>query len=289
MRASAAAQFFEDMKVLEGVLNHLYFDTKNLATTGTGNMIDTGTKLTTYGLVLPWRKKDGSYATESEAAAEYSRLKALGIASKGGYAYKKYASLFLDDSVIEWMFEAKRDDMESDVRGFIAGWDDLRADAQAAAMSMVWNVGQNMFNPSSKSYWPNLSAALKAKDYIKASDNCAVNGTTSERNRRNRKMFFQAARAELFGSDPDICFGTTLKISAANIPNGNPVKPGSHAFFTQCLLRAAGTYTSKVDGLFGNISLTAWTKVTGETAINLKGLQKLVELTKYTVGAEAVG
>lgn len=291
MRTQAQAQFYPEMKLLEGYLSWLYFDTHKppLATTGIGDMIDAGGKLSTYGRTLPWRKKSGAYASEAEADAEYARLSALGISAKGGYAYRQYASLFLDEPVIEWMFGAKRDAMESDVRRFLPGWDDLRADAQLAAMSMVWNVGQNMFNPKSGAYWPNLSAALKAGDYVRAADNCLVNGKTSERNRRNRKMFLQAARAEIFSADPDELFGSAVSISAANVVNKNPAKPGSHAFWTQAVMRVTGHYTLKLDGLFGPKSLAAFKAATGSATVTRAALQKLADDTEWTLGVTVVG
>ena len=149
---------------------------------------------------------------------------------------------------------------------------------------MVWNVGQNMFNPKSGAYWPNLSAALKAGDYVRAADNCLVNGKTSERNRRNRKMFLQAARAEIFSADPDELFGSAVSISAANVVNKNPAKPGSHAFWTQAVMRVTGHYTLKLDGLFGPKSLAAFKAATGSATVTRAALQKLADDTEWTLG-----
>lgn len=293
MHPSASAQFYPEMLLLEasaGPINWLYFDTHKpnpLATTGLGSMLDAGGKLTAYGLALPWRKKSGAYATEAEIAAEYSRLAALGISSKGGYAYKSHAALFLDDEVVQWDFGRKRDSMEANVAGFLPGWESLRADAQLAAMSMVWNVGENMFNPGSRAYWPTLSAALKAEDYVRASDTCLINAKTSERNRRNRRLFLHAARAVIMGEAPDRLFGPRIKVSASHIVNGNPAKPGSHAFFAQAIMRASGHYTLKLDGLFGPRSHESWKAATGEDRPTKAGLDKLVEATRWTLGAEA--
>jgi hypothetical protein len=286
MRPSARAQLYADSVELEGNLNHLYFDTVNLATTGIGCMIDAGAQLTDLGRRLPWRTKTSEYASEADADAEYARLKALGIQAQGGRAYAAHAALFLDDTVIDWLFWREVMAMEKAIAGYLPNWSALRADAQLAAILMAYNVGPNMFNPAAKAYWPNLTAALRDQDYVKASDNCMVNAAPSERNRRDRKMFLQAARAELFGADPDQIFGRTVRISAGAVVNGNPTKPGSHAWWAQAVMHVTGHYTLQLDGLFGDRSLAAFKAATGSAAVTRPALQKLADATKSTLGIE---
>jgi hypothetical protein len=54
--------------------------------------------------------------------------------------------LFLAQSDVQIDFDDRAAGKESAVAAFIPNWPTLPADAQLAAMSMAWNVGENMFN-----------------------------------------------------------------------------------------------------------------------------------------------
>jgi hypothetical protein len=289
MRAAAAAAFYPEMLILEaarGPINWIYADSKLLPTTGIGSLLGSTTGLNAAGLALPWRTKAGDYASEAQVAGEWKQLRGRGVIGDG-YAYEQYATLFLDQTVVVWDFQRRAASMEAGVAGFLPDWHSLRADAQLATMSLVWNVGENVLNPTSPAYWQSLTTPLKAADYVGASDHCLVNGRTSERNRRNRKMFLQSARAELFAADPERLFGAAVRPSAHLIAGSDPNVPGSHAWWAQVLLREAKTYGGPLDGLFGPMSLAAWKAATGEKAPTLAGLTKLCDASKATLGIEA--
>lgn len=298
MRTSAQSQVYPRLLSLEaarGPINWMYFDYRkdkpeqSLLTWGLGSMHDNQTRTgpDAYALSLPWRYQDGSYANESKIQDEYDRLKALGIQSRGGYAYKDEARLFLDQDVVQWDFDRNLAGKIASIRRLVPGFDDWPADAQVALALLVWNTGAGVLDPKSSAYWESLTVPLRTGDFVGAADHCMINKTTSERNRWDRKMFLQAAKCVRFGADPEIFFGTSVKVSASMIVNGNPTKPGSHAFWGQVLLRAIGEYKSALDGLFGPVSLAAWKRATGETTPTLAGLTKLCSQTRSILELEA--
>lgn len=288
MRDSAAAAFYPECLILEasrGPINWMYPDSKDLPTTGIGSLLGTKAALNDAALDMPWRWLNRHWATRAQKQAEWERLRDANI--KGdGYAYEKSALLFLDQADVQIDFNDRAGVKEKALKRFLPNWSNLRADAQLAAMSMAWNAGEHIFDPESPKYWQSLTVPLKAGDYVGASDHCLINGETSERNRRDRRYFLQAARGKVLGTDPDTLAGAVVKVSAASIINGNPTKPGSHAFWAQVLLREAGTYKSALDGLFGPVSLAAWKKATGEATPAKAGLLKLCDQSRWTLGIE---
>lgn len=289
MRTSAAAAFYPEMLIFEaarGPINWMYPDSLKLPTTGIGSLLGTQSGLNNAALDMPWRWKNRHWASRGEKQAEWVRLRDLGIRGDG-YVYESHALLFLDQTDVQIDFGDRTLAKEKAVAGFLPGFGTLRADAQLAVMSIAWNTGEHVFDPTSPKYWQSLTVPLKAGDYVGASDHCLVDGVTSERNRRNRKMFLQCARADLFKADPEHLFGAAVKPSAHMIAGSDPSVPGSHAWWAQVLLREATTYTGPLDGLFGPMSLAAWKAATGEKTPTLAGLTKLCDASKAKLGIEA--
>jgi len=280
MRASVSAVWYTSIKSYEGYTNWLYFDTHNppLATTGVGNMIDAGGKLNDFGLALPWQFKDGTYATEKQISAEYTRLKALGINKQGGYAYKDYAELFLDEDVVKWMVALKTDEFFNILEKFFTEIEMWPADAQLAIMNMAWWMGPNFVNS-----WPNFSAACKAQDWIRASENCTT-VNPSARNPHNVKRFLNAAKVRFGGLDPEVLYDQfdapgLVSISANKVATAKASVYNQDAEYVQRMLAELGFYSVKIDGLFGNMSKTAfanWAKVAKQSnVINVTTLNAL--------------
>ena len=280
MRDSVNAAWFDSIRSYEGYTNWLYFDTHKppLATTGVGNMIDTGNGLSNFGLALPWRDKDGDYATESQIKAEYNRLEALGISAQGGFAYQKHASLFLDESVIKWMVFLKTDEFWSILAKTFPDIEKWPADAQMAIMNMAWWMG-----PRFTDSWPTLTGALRAQDFVKAALNCTT-VNPSARNPHNVARFRNAARVRfLWGTDTaleDRLFGIKPidgmpTVDVSNVIAALPNVKSVDALRVQDMLKVAGAYTSVVDGLFGKLSKAAWNKWSGDKAMTIDTLTKL--------------
>jgi hypothetical protein len=276
MRASAADRFYDEMVLLEGWTNWLYFDTHNppLATTGVGNMIDTGDGLSGFGLSLPWRTKSGNYVRESTVAAEYERLKGLGISAAGGYAYKDSATLFLDQNVVRWMFDRTAASMEKKVSTYFPEWENWTADAQMAVMSGAWNMG-----PAFPESWPNLARLLNLGNWYEAAYAFMINDAPSDRNRRNRVYLLQASLSDYANRDPELFWGwAAVDLSKLIWAIKNPSSVGFNAWWTQAMLRQLAFYTGPLDGKFGPISQAAYRRfcesrkltVTSPTLDNLR-------------------
>ena len=292
MRDSVQAKWYDSIKSYEGYTNWLYFDTHNppLATTGVGNMIDSSNGLTDFGLALPWRFTNGLYATEKQIVAEYNSLKALNISAKGGNAYKQYARLFISEDVVQWMVDNKTSGTWSALKGQLPDIESWPADAQLALLNMAWWMG-----PYFLKSWPNLTAALKAQDWYTASLNCTTINP-SRRNPDNVRRFQNAAKVRYAQGDYETLYDLVsapglLILVTKNVATARADSFSTHAKYVQMMLAKLGFYKSAIDGLFGNVSKTAfanWAKSAKvSTAINITTLTALSKASGFLMPVSA--
>jgi len=187
---------------LEGRLNFMYLDIKQLVTTGIGNLIDP------FSLArdLPWRPKNESDrpATPEEIETEWNFVKSDpdGRSRQGGGSFASVTSLELSDDAVDELVRQKVTQMESFLkrRPEFAEFDDWPADAQLGLLSMAWAMG-----PAFR--FPNFQAACQARDFRTAARESHMNDTNNPglrpRNAANLQLFQSAAEAEEGNLDPD--------------------------------------------------------------------------------------
>ncbi len=195
MRDSVRQAFVAFTAPLEGVVAHMYQDVKGLVTVGIGNLIDP----IQYALVLPFVHADGTYATRDEIAAEWLRIKqAPDLARLGHRAAKRIATLSLTDEGIELVVSRKLAQNDAHLRARFPEWEEWPADAQLATLSMAWACG-----PAFR--FPMLEAALKARDFDLAAQECTINEHGNPgivpRNKANRMLYRNAARVQAYHLD----------------------------------------------------------------------------------------
>ncbi|RZI53879.1 MAG: M23 family metallopeptidase [Pseudonocardia sp.] len=183
---------------LEGYLDFMYLDTKNLVTTGMGNLIDPRSTAE----ALPWYDKNtGEYCSIDEIDAAWDTVKSrTDLASHGGGAFKNVAPLRLTEQAIEALISSKLHEMESylERRPPFTDFQIWPADAQLGLLSMAWGMG-----PAFK--FPKFQSHASVRDWTGAADECRFNpdvGTIKIRNDRNQQLFRNAALVEELGLDP---------------------------------------------------------------------------------------
>src|SRR6478672_6504587 len=156
LRDSVRLAWYDFIKQYEGVCYWIYLDSHRpdtLPTTGVGNLIGTHADLSTYGYSLPFRKKDGRYATEHEIGNEFKKMKALGRIGDG-FAYKPHASLFLDDSVVRWLVENKLKENQSTLDKYFPHRTEAPVGVELVINNMAWLMGPSF--SVANGGWPNL-------------------------------------------------------------------------------------------------------------------------------------
>jgi GH24 family phage-related lysozyme (muramidase) len=136
MKASVMAAFKNFTAKFEGALNYMYTDVKGLVTTGIGNLIDP----LPAALVLPWKRADGSAASQDEITAEWNTVKQAwpGVQSA---ATSSITTLHLTDADVSTMVASKAQENEVTLRRYFPQYDSFPADAQLGILSMSWALG----------------------------------------------------------------------------------------------------------------------------------------------------
>jgi hypothetical protein len=189
----------------------MYQDTKNLITTGIGNLLDTSGKpsptVTPAALRLPWLKADGSRASPNEIAAEWTRIRARpDLAPLGGGRYASVATLHLDDAAIQNLAYGTLKDFEATLMRFFPAYASWPADAQLGLLSMSWGLGPN-FAPG----YPKFTAAANASppNFAIAAEESSMKN--ARRDAVNAVLFSNAAQVVAQNSDPSVLhFPTNL-------------------------------------------------------------------------------
>lgn len=121
----------------EGRCYWMYEDILGYMTTGVGNLLPVS-----LAVQLPWKRKDGTRASEPEIREEYRRLKALDGEKNGGFWYRQHASLFLNDRDVDGLVERKLRTMEAYCHMRLVSLKEWPLDAQCGLLSMCWAMGE---------------------------------------------------------------------------------------------------------------------------------------------------
>lgn len=199
MRASVRKALPIFNEPFEGTVYHMYLDMKGLVTVGQGNLIEP----IQLGWSYPWRRKDGSLASQSEYIAEWNIINSKPELAKDGWtAATRYCNLHLSKEDVESLCYEKMDSNEVFLKQRIPEFDALPADAQLMLHSWAWAVG-----PMAK--YPQMIRLINAKAFGAAANECDINpkvGTIILRNAANRQCLLNAAWARDNGADYDHLF-----------------------------------------------------------------------------------
>lgn len=197
MRDSVRRVFVAFTSPLEGVVEHLYLDTKGLVTVGIGNLVDP----IQYALPLPFvHRNDGRPAQRDEIATEWLDIKNRPeLARLGHRAAREHCRLHLTPDGIDNLVARKLGQNDRFLAARFPEWNEWPADAQLATLSMAWACG-----PAFR--FPMLDAALKAQNFELAAQECTINpqaGTIVTRNAANRTLYRNAARVLAYHLDQE--------------------------------------------------------------------------------------
>jgi len=198
VKAAVREAFIPFTAPMEGVVPYFYQDILGLVTIGIGNLVDP----IEHALTLPLVRPDGVPATRNEIAAEWRRIKAHpDLKTWGHRPAERMTSLRLTDEGIRSVVFAKMDQMVCELVKRFPGWHAWPADAQLATISMSWACGP-WFR------FTTLAEALKAEDWVKASQSCHINEKGNPgivpRNHANKLLYLNAARVVETGRDPEV-------------------------------------------------------------------------------------
>lgn len=222
MRRIVGSVFLDFNDDFEGHCLHPYLDTKGLITTGVGNLIDDSPRSPPWSsaISLPW-KVDWRLISTDEVVRQFVRLKSFAVPEstikewrekhggarlplqlRGGDTddMRAATTMRLTKEDVTVLVRRRLLEMASVVREQFGEFDTWPADAQLALLSVAWARGPNGF----ASGFPNMTAALKRRDFVTAAAECGLAGGYEDRDAANRRCFLAAARCERDGLNPEL-------------------------------------------------------------------------------------
>ncbi|MBA2684752.1 MAG: hypothetical protein H0U66_09700 [Gemmatimonadaceae bacterium] len=211
MRQSVRDAFVRFTSPMEGVVYWMYLDVKGLLTTAIGNLIDP----MQFAMALPWVHFDGTFASRSEIASEWMRVKNDPVAAKRGHRYTEgITQLRLTPSGVDMVVSKKLEQMGQYLASRFPDLEEWNACAQLATLSMSWACG-----PAFR--FPALDQCLRARDFDGAAVHCTINEAgnpgVKPRNVAMRILYRNAARVQAFHLEPDL-LNWTSDLSVADAP-----------------------------------------------------------------------
>lgn len=181
----------------EAEVDRLYCDHKGLPTFGLGQLVRTPTDT----LPIPWRRPDGSLATDAEKLADWHRVHDYPGASELSLRIPVGpTTLRVSPEDLTRLFEARRDANALALARRFSSFPGWPAPAQFAVMSLAWAAGASFD-------FPRCAAALARGDFLEAAVECQINEVKTKgvaaRNDVTRWLLLDAYDCVRSGGDPD--------------------------------------------------------------------------------------
>lgn len=150
----------------EGRVSWMYLDVRGLVTTGLGCLLADDAA----AAALPWQHSDGTLATAASARAEWWAVKSMPFGPKITAArYRVPGCLLLTADAIDALALERLDANAERLRAYFPDLADYPPEVQTALSSIAYACGANF--PAT---WPRFTAAVEARDWQTASDECRI-------------------------------------------------------------------------------------------------------------------
>lgn len=147
----------------EGLVPHIYLDTKGKITTGVGALVDDETTFK----AVDWLVDNKRPATDAEKQAAYNRFQDLKRQEKFGQKYG--AGYYKDESILQvseaYALQRMNDHLQNDLKKLregIDGFDSLPYPLKEVLLDIRYNTGA-----VSQTKWPNLRNGIREKNLTK--------------------------------------------------------------------------------------------------------------------------
>ncbi len=267
MRQAVRDYFIKFSEPFEGAVYHMYLDMKGLVSVGIGNLIEP----IQLGWNYPWRRQDGTLASQSEYIAEWNLINGKPeLAQQGWTGATRFCTLHLTPDDVATLCYAKMDSNELHLRIRVPNFDEHPTDAQLMLHSWAWAVGPD-------ANYPRMLKLIVAKEYAAAVAECDINpkvGTIILRNAANRQLLLNAQWEKDNESDPEVLlypYGAGATVTGTG-SDTTTYKIANHATVTlQHALSLLG-FSLAQDGIAGPKTVEAVKKFQASRKLKVDGI-----------------
>lgn len=177
-------------KIFEGCSPTMYRDIKGYVTVGVGNLLAG----VADALKLPFRvQSSGDLAGEPAVRIDYARVFAMPIGHLAHF-YAEYEALVLDQADIDALLLTRLNAFDLQLQQIFVGFASFPDPAKLGLMDMIYNLGATKLVQT----YPHFIAAVRARNWTVASQECARDATVksfADRNLWTHQQFLAAAEA----------------------------------------------------------------------------------------------
>ena len=173
------------LKQFEGVVPHMYLDSKGYVTVGLGHFLGTASA----AQKLKFLNAKGEVATKDEIKKDYDTVSELKPGMKA-YRYKPFTQLVLSSSEINQITENHINSFAKELRRLYPGFNKFPKEAQLALFDMIFNMGATRLRLG----WPKLNKAIANYDWKTAAKESNRPDVGNNRNQYVRDLFEKAAK-----------------------------------------------------------------------------------------------
>ena len=169
----------------EGRVYHMYLDSNGFITIGAGHL------LSSFGNAqkLAFKTDKNKPASNNGIKIDYENVKKQTAGRVASY-YKKHTKLTISDTEINKLTDEHIESFEKELKNIYSGFSTFPINVRLALFDLIFNVGATDLRKK----WPNLNAAIKARDWQKAADNSNRKPPVSAtRNNFVKRLFEKAA------------------------------------------------------------------------------------------------
>jgi GH24 family phage-related lysozyme (muramidase) len=163
----------------EGVVPHMYLDTRGLVTAGVGFMLPD---------VRAAQLLFSSFPPQT-VANDFARIRSMSP-GKPARVYALACRCTLSKAEMEDGFESRVASIEYSLSTIFPSWSTFPRPAIVALVDMAYNLGVGAL----RNRWPHLRDALSSHDWARCAVECHRDGVSAERNLATANLFQDAAK-----------------------------------------------------------------------------------------------
>lgn len=182
---SFKAQRRSMIKEGEGIISHMYLDTRGFVTVAVGQLLKTVEAAQELDFVHRDTAQPAGAAEIAEDYASVKRQEAGKIASQ----YRQFTKLDMPGPAIDALLDKRIEDFEKGLQRDFPQYDSYPDAAKLGLMDMVFNLG----NKGVVNKFPTFTRAARSQDWATCARECRRVGISDHRNQMTRELFEEAA------------------------------------------------------------------------------------------------
>ena len=173
------------LQEFEGLITHMYLDTKGFVTVGVGQMLPNAEAAKQLKFVNATTLDP---ATSEEIETDYHTVNDQDPGLRAAH-YQPFTKLTLPQPEIDALLRKRIQEFETGLKREFPEYESYPEEAQEGLFDMAYNLGLSGLTNK----FPSFTEAAKRQDWAKCAEECRRRGIGDRRNNKTRELFERAA------------------------------------------------------------------------------------------------